>query len=93
MSVILMTTLFYKALILKGEIRCWSLLGLKGLISCIERKKNFRKAVGSNRGLAFVLLRKSAVKVCRIVKKKSVLYTNKIWILHKGRDWENDIAD
>ena len=30
MSVILMTTLFYKALILQGEIWCWSLLGLKG---------------------------------------------------------------
>ena len=31
MSVILMTTLFYKTLILQGEIWCWSLLGLKGL--------------------------------------------------------------
>ena len=31
MSVILITTLFYKALILRGEIWCWSLLGLKGL--------------------------------------------------------------
>ena len=31
MSVILMTTLLYKALILQGEIWCWSLLGLKGL--------------------------------------------------------------
>ena len=31
MSVILMTTLFYKALILQGEIWWWSLLGLKGL--------------------------------------------------------------
>ena len=31
MSVILMTILFYKALILQGEIWCWSLLGLKGL--------------------------------------------------------------
>ena len=31
MSVILMTTLFYKALILQGEIRYWSVLGLKGL--------------------------------------------------------------
>ena len=31
MSVILMTTLFYKALILQGEIWCWLLLGLKGL--------------------------------------------------------------
>ena len=31
MSVILMTTLFYKALILQGEIWCWSLLGLKGI--------------------------------------------------------------
>ena len=27
-----MTTMFYKALILQGEIWCWSLLGLKGLI-------------------------------------------------------------
>ena len=26
-----MTTLFYKAVILQGEIWCWSLLGLKGL--------------------------------------------------------------
>ena len=31
MSAILMTILFYKALILQGEIWCWSLLGLKGL--------------------------------------------------------------
>ena len=31
MSLILMTTLFYKALISQGEIWCWSLLGLKGL--------------------------------------------------------------
>ena len=33
MSIILMTTLFYKVLIrlLQGEIWCWSLLGLKGL--------------------------------------------------------------
>ena len=30
MSIILMTTLFYKALILQGENWCWSLLGLKG---------------------------------------------------------------
>ena len=32
MSVILMTTLFYKPLILQGEIWCWSLLGIEGLI-------------------------------------------------------------
>ena len=31
MSIILMATLFYKALILQGEIWCSSLLGLKGL--------------------------------------------------------------
>ena len=31
MSLILMTTLFYKAVILHGEIWRWSLLGLKGL--------------------------------------------------------------
>ena len=35
MFVILMTTLFYKALILQGEIWCWSLFGLKGLkVTC-----------------------------------------------------------
>ena len=33
MSVILTTTLFYKALILQREIGCWSLLGLKGDMS------------------------------------------------------------
>ena len=38
MSIILMTTLFYKALILQGEIWCWSILGLKGLMHF-----NFRK--------------------------------------------------
>ena len=32
MSVILMTTLFYKVLTVQREIWCWSLLGLKGLI-------------------------------------------------------------
>ena len=32
MCVILMTTVFYKAMILQGETWCWSLLGLKGLI-------------------------------------------------------------
>ena len=31
MSVILMTTMSYMALILQGEIWCWSLLGLKGV--------------------------------------------------------------
>ena len=31
LSLILITTLFYKALILQGEIRCWSLSWLKGL--------------------------------------------------------------
>ena len=33
-----MATLFYKALILQGEIWCWSLLELKGLNS-FERSK------------------------------------------------------
>ena len=31
MSYILMTSLFYRALILQGEIWCWSLLGFKEL--------------------------------------------------------------
>ena len=38
MSVILMTTLFYKALILQGEIWRWSLLGLKGLMVKLKNK-------------------------------------------------------
>ena len=44
MSVILMTTLFYKALILQGEIWCWSLLGLKGL--SIPKKSNEYESSG-----------------------------------------------
>ena len=40
MSVILMTTLFYKALILQGEIWCWPLLGLKGLKMAGNKNKN-----------------------------------------------------
>ena len=36
MFLILMTTLFYKALILHGEIWYWSLLGLKGLNSIVK---------------------------------------------------------
>ena len=38
MSVILMTTVFYKALILQGEIWCCSLLGLKGLKNNVSMK-------------------------------------------------------
>ena len=32
LSVILMSTMFYKALILQGEIWCWSLLGFNGWV-------------------------------------------------------------
>ena len=45
MPVILITTMFYKALILQGEIWCWSLLGLKGL-------KHFKK----NSTIVFLVL-------------------------------------
>ena len=38
MSVLLMTTVFYKALILQGEIWCCSLLGLKGLKNNVSMK-------------------------------------------------------
>ena len=38
MSVILMTTLFYKALILQGEIWCWSVLGIKGLRAVVNER-------------------------------------------------------
>ena len=44
MSVILMTTPFYKALILQGEIWCWSLLGLKGLSSCSHPFRGLNKS-------------------------------------------------
>ena len=37
MSLILMTPLFYKAVILNGEIWRWSLLGLKGLKVWVEK--------------------------------------------------------
>jgi len=39
---VLMTTLFYKALILQGEIWCWSLLGFKGLTTSIVWKYSLR---------------------------------------------------
>ena len=45
MSVILMTTLFYKALIVQGEIWCWSLLGVKGLTSL---KRPFKSEWNTN---------------------------------------------
>ena len=41
MSVILMTTLFYKAWPLQGEIWCWLLLGFKGL----KGKKEIRNSL------------------------------------------------
>ena len=43
MSEILMTTLFYKELILQGEIWCWSLLGLKGLITFFHLEEVWKK--------------------------------------------------
>ena len=45
MSVILMTTLLYKALILQGEIWSWSLLGLKGLILIYFPANNTFKSI------------------------------------------------
>ena len=38
MSVVLMITLFYKALIVQGEIWCWSVLALKGWLCETELK-------------------------------------------------------
>ena len=43
-SSVLMTNLFYKALILQGEISSWSLLSLKGLIT-VEQIANSRLQV------------------------------------------------
>ena len=47
MVVILLTTLFYNALIFQGEIWCWSFLGLKGLR---ERMKSWLTQGSSGRG-------------------------------------------
>ena len=44
MSGILMTTLFYKASLLQGEIWCWSLLGFKGL-NGKKKKKEIRNSL------------------------------------------------
>ena len=43
MFIILMTTLLYKALMLYGEIWCWSLLGLKGLFVCLGYCTNLKR--------------------------------------------------
>ena len=54
MSLILVTTLFYKAVILHGEIWCWSLVGLKGLKSTSERK--WRRRAGSFRQISKIIV-------------------------------------
>ena len=41
MSLILMTTLFYKAVMSQGEIGRWSLLGLKGLMNDHNQSTKF----------------------------------------------------
>ena len=48
-----MTTLFYKALILQGEIWCWSLLGFKGLKVWVE--KHIQKSNQHSLDCLFVL--------------------------------------
>ena len=53
MSLILMTTLFYKAVILHGEIWRWSLLGLEGLKVWVE--KHIQKGNQHSLNCLFVL--------------------------------------
>ena len=55
MSIILMTTLFYKALVVEGEIWCWSLLEIKGLINGTEKIEIM--AIGHLHDEVFSLLR------------------------------------
>ena len=57
MSLILMNTLFYKAVILQGEIWLWSLLGLKGLRSCR------RKSPRNRPSCSFLLARLSFLRI------------------------------
>ena len=53
MSLILMTILFYKVVILHGEIWRWSLLGLKGLKVWVE--KHIQKGNQHSLNCLFVL--------------------------------------
>ena len=59
MSLILMTTLFYKAVILHGEIWRWSLLGLKrvNFVGIPTRRKSSYSGVSDAISLSHVLLR------------------------------------
>ena len=50
LSAIPMTTLFYKALILQGEIWCWSLLGLKGLKVTWFEKRSLEGLITNSMG-------------------------------------------
>ena len=56
MSIILMTTLFNIALVLQGEIWCWSLLVLKGLTS--SNKDNSANFSGEKTYVLFYNTRK-----------------------------------
>ena len=58
-----MTTVFYKAVILQGEIWRWSLLGLKGLIE--NPKKIIEKRLGST--LKIVRFREPSVRISNSV--------------------------
>ena len=74
MSVILMTTLFYKALILQGEIWCWSLLGLKGLKPNRWREKRVEiKILKVNMMLQWkaLILDDTAVRLPQLDKRQS----------------------
>ena len=63
MSLILMTTVFYKAVILQGEIWRWSFLGLKGLIE--NPKKIIEKRLGST--LKILRFRERSVRISNSV--------------------------
>ena len=74
MSVILMTTLFYKAIILQGEIWCWSLLGIKGLNPrSYAREKPLLAARYKTKTLTgkFICIRRSALLKTATMERKS----------------------
>ena len=91
-SVILMTTVFYKAVILQQESWCWSFLGLKGLtvtgtlLSWPRGVDEFNITLLSSFGKK--LSQVSFLFLCRLRWLK-IMYSKKVWSLTLLRQHKN----
>ena len=92
MSLILMTTLFYKALILHGEIWRWSLLGLKGLNevakwkTCLEQVQGFEGLAGATLNCSFPWVLPSASTDSFVIWPGN--YNFQHWQLNENQSYE-----